>query len=80
MGWKIYREYWKTWQEPQVEEPEEEVEEVDVSHTCAACGCVAQGPTQIKEVFGFECPDDILIEYCQDGGQALPQECQECRR
>ena len=81
MGWKIYREYWKVWQEPVVEEnEEEEEEETDILHTCRACGIVAHGPSQIKEVFGFECPNDILVEYCQDGGQALPQECQACRR
>ncbi|MCE2507793.1 MAG: DEAD/DEAH box helicase family protein [Nitrosopumilaceae archaeon] len=80
MGWKVYREYWKVWHEPEVEEAEEEAEEADVSHTCTACGRAAHGATQIKEFFGFECPDDILIEYCQDGGQALPQECQGCRQ
>ena len=79
MGWKIYRQYWKVWQEPE-EEMDDEPEDVDVSHTCTACGLVAHGPSRIKEVFGFECPDDILVEYCQDGGEALPQKCQACRR
>lgn len=83
MGWKIYREYWKSWVEPQ-EEVEEEIvveeEEADVSHACQTCGRAAHGPSKIKELFGFECPDDILVEYCQAGGQELPQDCHECRR
>ena len=80
MGWKIYREYWKTWQEPQVEEPEEPEEVPDISHACASCGQAARGPSEIKGMFGFECPDEVLIEYCEAGGEALPQMCQECRR
>ena len=79
MGWKIYREYWKIWREPE-EDIDDEPEYIDISHTCCACGLVAEGPSQIKEIFGFECPDDVLIEYCQDGGEALPQNCQACRR
>lgn len=79
MSWKVYREYWSIWQDP-AEEVEEIEEEADVSHTCVACGRVVQGPPQIKKIFGFECPDDMLIEYCQSGGDMLPQQCRECRQ
>ena len=79
MGWRLYREYWKVWKDQEEEIEEEEEEEVDISHTCSACGITGNTPTEIKKVFGFECPDDVLIQLCQDGGQALPETCQQCR-
>ncbi|MXZ93497.1 MAG: DEAD/DEAH box helicase [Cenarchaeum sp. SB0678_bin_8] len=78
MGWRLYREYWKIWKEEEEEEEAEEPE-IDVSHTCSSCGIVCDGPLQIKKVFGFECPDETLVQLCQDGSQALPQMCQACR-
>ena len=81
MGWRIYREYWQTWMAP--EEEDEDAAEDDIpqiTHTCASCGLVAEGPASIKGTFGFECPDDMLVDYCEAGGEALPQMCQECRR
>lgn len=78
MGWKMYREYWNVWRDP---EDEEDIEDdiPDISHACASCGREARGPQEIKGVFGFECPDDILVEYCEAGGGALPQQCIGCR-
>ena len=78
MGWRLYREYWKVWKDPEEEEEVEE-EEVHISHSCTNCGCTGKGPDQIKAVFGFECPNDVLIEMCNAGGQGLPQVCRQCR-
>lgn len=82
MSWKIYREYWKSWVDPlaETEEKVPEENEADIDHQCQTCGRIAHGPSAIREIFGFECPDDILVEYCQNEGQGLPQECHECRR
>ena len=78
MGWRLYREYWKVWVDEE-EDIEEEEEEIDISHTCSACGRTGNTPSEIKETFGFECPDEVLIQLCQDGGESLPQMCRECR-
>lgn len=79
LGWKIYREYWQIWEAPPEEYEIEEVEEADIEHVCQGCNQVAHGPSDIRKVFGFECPDDMLIEFCESGSEALPSLCVKCR-
>lgn len=80
MSWRVYREYWQIWRDPDDDADFEDDDIPEVSHTCQSCGRTANGPEKIKSVFGFECPNDILIQYCVAGGEALPSVCQECRR
>lgn len=84
LGWKIYREYWQIWERPpkeyDIEEYDiEEDEAPDIKHTCQVCNYTAHGPNDIRQVFGFECPDDMLVEFCEAGGEALPHMCVKCR-
>ena len=83
LGWKIYREYWKAWQDPQAIQDEDEDDGgddfSDIVHVCVQCGREAAGPGKIKEIFGFECPDEMLAEMCRDGGRGLPSVCGMCR-
>ena len=79
LGWRIYREYWQIWTPPPEEYEIEEEEEPDIEHTCQGCNHTAHGPSEIRQVFGFECPDDMLVEFCESGGEALPTLCVKCR-
>ena len=86
LGWKIYRPYWKSLDEPDAEpeEPEVDLEEDELddayARTCVQCGDVAEGLESIREIFGVEGSDEVLVEYLEAGGDTLPAKCKKCRK
>lgn len=83
LGWKIYKEYWKTWEDSENEvqaKPKLKAEPKVFSHTCSQCKITAEGIESIKKIFGIEGPTEILIDYLQKKNyDQLPAKCRQCR-
>ena len=95
VGWKIFREYWEVWRDGEEEpapeeaaEPAETDEEEEpapdpllssMKHVCMGCGVVVAGAPKIREVFGFECDDQMLLDMHRAGNVGIPSECRRCR-
>ena len=50
-----------------------------MKHVCMGCGVVVAGVSRIREVFGFECDDQMLLEMHRAGNVGMPSECRKCR-
>ena len=63
-----------------ISEPVEETKPKVVEHTCLKCGTTATGIVEIRDVFGFEAPDRLVIEQlAMDEHGQIPKKCQKCR-